>query len=124
MKQSALIGMGVMFVSLALVLSARMAMAQDLAKVSPQDVKVLLDNDRVRVLEVRHQPGMKEPMHSHPAYVAYFLDATRMKIMLPDGKTVEKDRKAGELLWSEPVTHAVENIGTTEQHVLVIELKK
>jgi hypothetical protein len=47
-----------------------------------------------------------------------------MKVTSPDGKTVEKDRKNGEVQYSEPVTHALENIGTTEQHVLVIELKK
>ncbi len=116
--------MGVLVVSLVLVFGARMAMAQDYAKVSPEDVKVLLENDRVRVLEVRHQPGVKEPMHSHPAYVSYYLSATRVKVTTPDGKTVEKDRKAGEVQFSEPVTHALQNIGTTEQHVLVIELKK
>jgi quercetin dioxygenase-like cupin family protein len=107
-----------------LVFAARMVMAQDIAKLSPQDVKVLLENDRVRVLEVRHQPGVKEPMHSHPAYVTYFLSATTMKVTSPDGKTVVKDRKAGEIQFNEPVTHALENVGTTEQHVLVIELKK
>ncbi len=124
MKKAAYITMGVLVVSLVLVFGARMAMAQDYAKVSPQDVKVLLENDRVRVLEVRHQPGVKEPMHAHPAYVSYYLSATRVKVTTPDGKTVEKDRKAGEVQYSGPTTHALENIGTTEQHVLVIELKK
>jgi quercetin dioxygenase-like cupin family protein len=124
MKRTAYITVGVLAVSLALVFGARMVMAQDFAKLSPQDVKVLLENDRVRVLEVRHLPGVKEPMHSHPAYVSYYLGATRVKVTTPDGKTVEKDRKAGEVQFSEPTTHALENIGTTEQHVLVIELKK
>ena len=99
-------------------------MAQDLAKVAPDNVKVIVDNDRVRVLEVLDKPGEKEPMHSHPAYVAVFLSATRVKVTTPDGKTVEKDRKAGEVSWSEATTHALENIGTADQHVIVIELKK
>jgi len=98
--------------------------AQDLAAVNPTDVKVLVDNDKVRVLEVLHKPGAKEPTHSHPAYVAVFLSGTRLKTTFPDGKTAEKDRKAGEAFFSEPVTHAVENIGTADQHVIVIELKK
>jgi quercetin dioxygenase-like cupin family protein len=71
--------------------------AQDLAVVAPNDVKVLIDNERVRVLEVLHKPGAQEPMHSHPAYVAVFLSATRLKVTTPDGKTAEKDRKAGEV---------------------------
>ena len=124
MKKSVYVTLGVLVVSLGLAFGAGTAMAQDLAKLSPQDVKVLLENDRVRVLEVRHQPGVKEPMHSHPAYISYFLDATKVKVTSPDGKTVVKDRKAGEIQFSEPTTHALENIGTTEQHVLVIELKK
>jgi hypothetical protein len=124
MKKSVYVTLGVLVVSLVLVFGARMAMAQDLATLSPQDVKVLLENDRVRVLEVRHQPGVKEPMHSHPAYISYFLDASKVKVTSPDGKTVVRDRKAGEIQFSEPVTHALENVGTTEQHVLVIELKK
>jgi hypothetical protein len=124
MKKSVYVTLGVLVVSLGLAFGAGTVLAQDLAKLSPQDVKVLLENDRVRVLEVRHQPGVKEPMHSHPAYISYFLDATRIKVTSPDGKTVEKDRKAGEVQFNEPVTHALENVGTTEQHVLVIELKK
>ena len=124
MKKSVYIALGVLGVSLALLIGVGTAMAQDFAKISPQDVKVLLENDRVRVLEVRHQPGVKEAMHSHPAYISYYLDATKVKVTTPDGKTVEKERKAGDVQFNEPVTHALENVGTNEQHVLVIELKK
>jgi quercetin dioxygenase-like cupin family protein len=123
MKRTAYITLGVLAVSLVLIFGSRMAMAQDLAKVSP-DAKVLFENDRVRVLEVQHQPGGKEPMHSHPAYVAYSFTNSTAKTTFPDGKTVVKDRKAGEAVWGEPVTHSVENVGTTEFHMLVIELKK
>jgi quercetin dioxygenase-like cupin family protein len=123
MKRTAYITLGVLAVSLVLVFGARMAMAQDLAKVSP-DAKVLFENDRVRVLEVQHQSGGKEPMHTHPAYVAYSLTNSTTKTTFPDGKTVVKDRKAGDVTWSEPVTHSVENVGTTEFHMLLIELKK
>jgi len=116
--------MSVLLATLALGLGTKTAMAEDLVKVMPNDVKVIVDNDRVRVLDVLHKPGVKEPMHSHPAYVTVYLSATKVKVTTPDGKTVEKDRKAGEALWSEPVTHALENIGTGDQHVIVIELKK
>ena len=105
-------------------LCASTAPAQDYAAVNPTDVKVLIDNDQVRVLEVMHKPGVKEPMHSHPAYVSVYLSASKVKVTLPDGKVTEKDRKAGETQYSGPTTHALENIGTTDQHVIVIELKK
>jgi quercetin dioxygenase-like cupin family protein len=123
MKKSVYIALGVLAVSLVVIFSMRTATAQDLAKVSP-DAKVLFENDRVRVLDVRHEPGGKEPMHTHPAYVAYSFTNATAKTTFPDGKTVVKDRKAGETTWGEPVTHSVENVGTTEFHMLVIELKK
>ena len=116
--------MCVLFVALALAFGAKTAIAEDLAKVMPNDVKVLVDNDQVRVLDVLHKPGVKEPMHSHPAYVSVYLSATKVKVTTPDGKTVETDRKAGEVKYSGPVTHALENIGTADTHVIVIELKK
>ena len=116
--------LSVLLAALAFGFAAKTAMAEDLVKVMPNDVKVLVDNDQVRVLDVLHQPGVKEPMHSHPAYVSVYLSAARVKVTTPDGKTVEKDRKAGDVAYSGPVTHALENTGTADQHVIVIELKK
>jgi len=89
-------------------------MAQDLAALAPNDAKVLVDNDQVRILEVVDKPGVKEPTHSHPAYVAVFLSTTRIKVTTPDGKVVEKDRKSGEVQYSGPITHTVENIGAAD----------
>lgn len=123
MKKTSRVAYGGLLVT-ALGFGMNVAMAQDLAKVAPNDVKVLIDNDRVRVLEVLHKPGAKEPMHSHPAYVAVYLNAARVRVTTPDGKSVEQDRKAGQVSWSDGVTHAVDNVGTTDQHVIVIELKK
>jgi hypothetical protein len=114
----------VLLATLALGLGTNMAMAQDLAKMSPDDVKVIVDNDRVRVLEILHKPGAKEPMHSHPATVVVSLSAFTMKVTTPDGNTLQRDWKVGEVRWNEAITHAVENVGTTDQHILVIELKK
>jgi hypothetical protein len=116
--------MSFLLVTLAMGLGTNMVMAQDLVKLAPDDAKVIVDNDRVRVLDVLLIPGAKEPMHSQPAHVAVYLSSTRVKVTTPDGKTVEREHKAGEVSWSEAVTHTVENVGSTDQHVIVIELKK
>jgi mannose-6-phosphate isomerase-like protein (cupin superfamily) len=97
--------------------------AQDAAKVAPDIVKVLLDNDKVRVLEFMVKPGESTGMHSHPNYVVYFLVDGKMQIILPDGKSSEMDVKAGDVRWSEAVTHNNKNIGKTESHAIVVELK-
>ena len=98
--------------------------AQDVMKVAPDSHTVLLENDQVRVLKVVMKPGQKAPMHSHPHNVAYYLSDAKVKITLPDGKTQEREIKAGSSSWSEATTHMAENIGTTELQEIQIELKK
>lgn len=114
----------VVLASMILAIVSKTAIAQDVVKVAPGSYNVLLENDRVRVLEYRSKPGGKEPMHSHPASVIYVLSDAKVKFTLPDGKTTESELKAGEVIWREAETHAVENVGTTEAHVLIIELKE
>jgi beta-alanine degradation protein BauB len=99
------------------------AYAQDPVKTSPRYYKVLLENDRVRVLEYRLKPGEKEAMHSHPAGVVYVLSGTKLKVTYPDGRTEERGATAGETVWREPTTHALENVGDTEAHAIAIDLK-
>ena len=53
-----------------LVLAAATASAQDPVKVAPNQVKVVLENDYVRVLSWTENPGDKTPMHEHPALVS------------------------------------------------------
>jgi quercetin dioxygenase-like cupin family protein len=98
--------------------------AQDVMKVAPDSHTVLLENDQVRVLKVVMKPGQKAPMHSHPHNVAYYLSDAKVKITLPDGKTQEREIKAGSSNWSEATTHMAENIGSTELQEIQIELKK
>lgn len=124
MKNLTHLTMGVLLAALVLgIAAAKTAMAQDQVQVAPKSTKVLLENDHVRVLEVRQKPGEKMAMHSHPAYVVYSLSSSKTKFTAPDGKTTEVEEKAGRAIWREAETHAVENVGTTDTHVLVIELK-
>ncbi len=98
--------------------------AQDMVKVAPKNCKVLLDNDRVRVVRVVLKPGEKLDMHSHPAHIVYSFTGGKAKYTSSDGKSEEREMKAGETRWLDPVSHGTENIGTSESRVLVIELKK
>jgi beta-alanine degradation protein BauB len=97
--------------------------AQDPVTTSPKYYKVLLENDQVRMFEYRLKPREKEAMHSHPAGVVYVLSGGKAKFTYPDGKTEEKTASAGEAIWREPTTHAVENVGETEFHVVAIDFK-
>ncbi len=107
-----------------LVFSLSATMAQDPAKVTPKTHKVLFENERVRVLDVRVATGQKVPMHSHPGYVVYALTPYKVKFTSPDGKATIVEGKAGEAGWRDAETHAPENVGTKELHVLNIEIKE
>jgi quercetin dioxygenase-like cupin family protein len=104
-------------------LAGAWANAQDVVQVGGDSHKVLLENAQVRVLAVKIKPGEKVPMHSHPASVSYVLTDGKLHITLADGKTVDKEPKAGAATWSDAVTHAVENVGTSEFSQVQIELK-
>lgn len=100
-------------------LSAR---GQDRAAAVP-DMKVLLENERVRVQFHDVKVGEKTPMHSHPSYVAYVFGPYKARFVLADGSVKTAERKAGDVFFSGPVTHTVENIGSTPIHNLIVELK-
>jgi hypothetical protein len=103
------------------------AIAQDAAQVQPRAYKVVLDNDRLRVLEFTSRPGMGvcgNGMHSHPAHLTVAITAAKVRVKLPDGKTFVAGQKPGDVFWSEAETHETENISGRDMRALVIELKQ
>lgn len=103
-------------------IGARTAPAQDPTTVN-KTVHIRLDNPRVRVLEATLEPGQREKMHSHPAYVIYVIAGGTVRNHAPDGSTTEATLTAGDVLYREPLTHWAENIGTTPIHLMLVELK-
>jgi len=101
------------------------AVPQDLdpLKAAPDTHKLAFENAFVRVLEVRVPPGKTEPMHQHPRRVVVYLSDFHTRTTERGGKPQENLRKAGLVRWSDPIVHQVENIGTTEGHVISVELK-
>jgi quercetin dioxygenase-like cupin family protein len=110
------------FAAAILGVAAEGAFAQDPASLSPKMYTILLENDQVRVLEFHCTPGEKEPMHSHPALVAYSLTTSKFKATTRDGQTTEGEAKAGTAVWSDAVTHSWECLGS-EQRTIITELK-
>ena len=99
--------------------------AQDPAVALAKTVKVRFENDRVRVLEAELPAGVKEPVHSHPAYVIYVIAGGKVRNYAADGKTVtgENEITTGQVIFREPLTHASENIGDTTLHMILVEMK-
>jgi hypothetical protein len=56
--------------------------------------------------------------------VVYLFTDSRVKFTSSEGRTDIRTVKAGQATWHNAETHAVENVGKTEEHALDIELKK
>ena len=103
---------------------AQSAFALDPIQTDGDKYKVILENECVRVLDYRDQPGEKTHQHDHPPFVLYALSPFQRTLTLPDGKVLRREFKAGDVMWSEAQTHVGENIGQTPTHVVIVELKK
>ena len=96
----------------------------DLVTAEPEQARILLENERVRVLDVRVPVRQKQAVHSHADHLVYPLSAYRVKHIAADGSTSVEERQVGEVVWVPAESHAGENAGDTEIHVLIVELKE
>ena len=87
--------------------------------------KVVLENDRVRVRELRFEPGVKPGMHTHPyAHVGVILDDGTLQFNDPGGKNERVNFKSGAVGWRDAnVTHEVVNVGESPLRVIEVEIK-
>ena len=98
-------------------------MPGDAVSVAPHLYKVLLENDRVRILETRYGPGVKSEAHSHPDLVAVAVTPAKARLSLTGGQALDIEFHVGESLFIEAQEHTVENTGTSEFQVILVELK-
>ncbi|WP_035842371.1 cupin domain-containing protein, partial [Kitasatospora azatica] len=98
-------------------------MAADAAQVAPDAYKVLFENDRVRLLEARLQPGATTAMHHHRDNLVYNLADGKVAFTDESGETIEVSLAAGETMWFPAVDHSTHNTGNTEVRSLLFELK-
>jgi hypothetical protein len=99
------------------------AAAPDPVHTDGDKYKVLLENEQVRVLSYTDEPGDKTHLHAHPGFVLYALAPFKRKIGLADGRSFEREFKAGDVLYSQAQTHYGENIGVTPTQIIMVEIK-
>ena len=96
---------------------------QDPLVVNSKSIALKFENSRVRVLEATLEPGVKEKMHSHPAYVIYVIAGGKVRNHAADGTVTEATFRTGDVIYREPITHWAENIGNTTIRLELVELK-
>lgn len=98
-------------------------MSADPTVTDPDKYRVLFENDRVRVLEYRDQPGDATSPHAHPDSVMVTLSSFDRRLFSGDQqRDVHLD--AGTALWIGAQEHRGENVGRTESHSVFVELKE
>jgi hypothetical protein len=102
------------------------ALAQDPVRSDPRSFRVVLENDRVRVLEYRSGPGLGvcgQGVHYHPERVTVTLTEAKVRITNAEGRTVVRELPAGQVFYAPAETHSVENVGGSGTRIYIIELK-
>jgi quercetin dioxygenase-like cupin family protein len=98
---------------------------------APQYHRLMYENERVRVLEVRIPRGHIVPVHTHRWPAVLHLQSWSEHLRRDEsGRLVFDSREAGRareipsVVWCPPLPpHSVENIGEAELLVLSVELK-
>jgi hypothetical protein len=95
---------------------------EDPTVTDPDKYRVVFENERVRVLEYRDEPGGKTSTHGHPDSVMVTLSAFERRLVHGDTSR-DVSLPAGKVNWLNAQEHSGENIGETPSHVIFVELK-
>ncbi|GAB3707829.1 hypothetical protein [Mariniluteicoccus flavus] len=100
-------------------------MPNDPTVTNPDLYRVVLENDRVRVLECLDDPGNQTAAHAHPDSVMVTLSGFLRRLEI-DGHEVpiEVELEPHQVRWLEAQVHRGTNIGATQTHTIFVELKE
>ncbi len=104
----------------------------DALSAAPRHHTLLLENDRVRVLETRIPPGELVPLHTHrwPSVLhvlswSDFIRRDASGAVSLDSRTAGRGGSPPSVGWSEALPpHSLENVGAAEIRVISVELKQ
>lgn len=96
---------------------------EDPVRTDPDKYRVVLENDRVRVLEFRDEPGARTSPHVHPDSVMITMSAFRRRLVHGDEQR-DVELVPGLTAWLPAQRHWGENTGDTPTHTFFVELKE
>jgi len=97
---------------------------RDPVKVDPEHHRVEFENDQVRVVRFRLEPGRKTALHEHalPRVTVYLTDQS-VHTTLANGRGTSFTNKAGAVTRGGRAVHAERNSGKDPFEVIFVELK-
>jgi quercetin dioxygenase-like cupin family protein len=96
----------------------------DFVRASPDQAKILMENEYVRVIQYSLKPGEKDNPHTHPPKTSYVISGGTLRVYSENEKPVDFEEVTGASEWSGRIgKHYVENIGGTTVTILLTEVK-
>lgn len=89
---------------------------------NPEHYTLIFENEHVRVLDFKDQPGESTSPHIHPNSVMITLSGFKRRLQAGD-KQRDIEIAAEETSWMPQQQFAGVNIGDTPTHVIFVELK-
>jgi beta-alanine degradation protein BauB len=96
----------------------------DIVETSPNQARVLMENEHVRVVEYFVKPGEKDVWHTHPPRSSYIVEGGKVKVYTENAEPKISEVIAGTSSWADQgAKHYVENIGNTDIKIILTEIK-
>lgn len=97
-------------------------MPDDSTVIDTEGHRIALENEHVRILEVRVPEGASLELHSHPPRAVIAIGSYRLKSTDEAGRSIVLDRRPGKVSWSDGEDHSAEVlIGPV--HAIEVEVK-
>jgi hypothetical protein len=99
--------------------------AEPTYKADPSVYKVIFEDDNFRVIQAIRNKGVHDKAHGHPVpFVTYNVTDCKTRLYSADGKTTEREAKAGTVQPGVVVgSHSAENIGDAACQQIFVEKK-
>jgi quercetin dioxygenase-like cupin family protein len=105
------------------VLCCPVSFGQDIMKYGLPQLKVIAEDQKIRVMQYTPHKGDRTPVHSHPMMVVYVVKGGHIKYTMQDGSTKISELKTGEALIRQPVTHSDQALDD-DMEMILIEIKQ
>ena len=96
----------------------------DIVQTSPNQARVLMENEQVRIVEYFIKPGDKDVWHTHPPRSSYVVAGGKVKVYTENAEPKISEVKTGTSSWADQgAKHYVENVGETDIKIILTEIK-
>jgi len=96
----------------------------DIVQTSPNQARVLMENEHVRIVEYFVKPGDKDVWHTHPPRSSYVVSGGKVKVYTENAEPKISEVKTGTSSWADHgAKHYVENVGDTDIKIILTEIK-